>query len=622
MEEKRTKRDLRSDLLLIAALIAWAFFVNRQFRISGLYKDDLYTWSCWGEQSFLQYAFPLDSTRCRFVYWTLSWLELGLIGGHLEWIVPINILLNAGLASFLYYFAKRLSGSRPVAFLVGVLFLGSHFAYYQIGQLLGLMETLGVFFALLQAYFLYRYLSGKSERRDFLLALLVYFLNCFTHERYMVLLPMFFYCLLVRRDKKWQRYLLAAGVFLLVQGIRLLMIGTVSPEGTGGTSLKDTFTLQSAISNFGIEGLYTLGINAGPEHLCGRPWEDTSFRVKVMVLFWNLAMLSYLLISFYQLFLSRRYRKRGAEGMKLIRDLIFFAGFWIGCAAASAVTIRVELRWVYVLYAFQLLTVAYLYGIRQASCHARNQDPEAKHRYRFDNAAPLTLLGLVAFLSLVMQQYYRQFIPKIYLFPDQARYNSLADVTYGTYGREVLGKEIIIVGKSYEMNGFTERTFFKTFDPARNGQGTTVRRVDSIYSIGLIHPHMLVLTEDPAHDAFRDVTKAVRDMKCAVEYGYYRDEWMDQRASLRIMTQDGDKIRFHVTYPGTLRGDEVITVRTEAGEQSFPLSDNEAEFVIEATPWSLNRLSFSTNFIVANAAEKRGTTPLAMLVHFETETED
>ena len=46
MGEKQAKRDLRSDLLLIAALIAWAFFVNRQFRISGLYKDDLYTWSC------------------------------------------------------------------------------------------------------------------------------------------------------------------------------------------------------------------------------------------------------------------------------------------------------------------------------------------------------------------------------------------------------------------------------------------------------------------------------------------------------------------------------------------------------------------------------------------------
>ena len=40
MGEKQKKQDIRSDLLLLAALIAWAFFVNRQFRISGLYKDE------------------------------------------------------------------------------------------------------------------------------------------------------------------------------------------------------------------------------------------------------------------------------------------------------------------------------------------------------------------------------------------------------------------------------------------------------------------------------------------------------------------------------------------------------------------------------------------------------
>ncbi|MFC2717356.1 MAG: hypothetical protein ACFN3C_08145, partial [Stomatobaculum longum] len=90
MGEKQKKQDIRSDLLLLAALIAWAFFVNRQFRISGLYKDDLYTWSCWGEQSFWQYAFPQGSTRCRFVYWAASWLELQLIGHHIDWIVPFN----------------------------------------------------------------------------------------------------------------------------------------------------------------------------------------------------------------------------------------------------------------------------------------------------------------------------------------------------------------------------------------------------------------------------------------------------------------------------------------------------------------------------------------------------
>lgn len=622
MGEKQKRQDIRSDLLLIAALVAWAFFVNRQFRISGLYKDDLYTWSCWGEQSFWQYAFPQGSTRCRFVYWAASWLELELIGNHIEWIVPFNILLNAGLASFLYLFAKRLSGSRAVAFAVGALFLGSHFAYYQIGQLLGLMETMGVFFAILQAFFLYRYLRGREETQSFCLALLFYFLNCFTHERYMVLLPMFFYCLLVRRDKKWHRYIAVVAIFLLMQGIRLVMIGTVSPEGTGGTSLKDTFTLRSAITNFVLEALYSIGVNAGPEHLCGRPWQDTSFRVKVLVLFWNLAMLFYLLISFYQLFLSRRYRKRGREGMRFLRDLVFFLGFWIGAAAASAVTIRVELRWVYVLYAFQLLLVAYLYGIRQASCRARNEDPEATRRYQFDNAVPLALLSAVALLSLVMQQYYRRFIPKIYLFPDQARYNSLADVTYGRYGREVLGKDIVIIGNSYGMSDFTGRTFFKTFDPAHTGQGTRVRHVASVYDIGLVDPGMLVLFEDPLHNAFLDETRAVREMKCAVGYGYYADEWMDQSASLDILLQGSSALRFHVTYPGTLRGGEEITVESGNSVQHFPLTENEEDFTITGVPWALNTFRFSTNFKVADAREQRGSEPLAMLVHFSMDAKE
>ncbi|MFR9308393.1 MAG: hypothetical protein ACLVK6_06265, partial [Lachnospiraceae bacterium] len=77
IRESETRiRELQTDLLLAAALFAWTFFVNRGFRISGLYMDDLYMWSCWGEQSFLEYVFPLNSTRCRFVYWMAAWAEL------------------------------------------------------------------------------------------------------------------------------------------------------------------------------------------------------------------------------------------------------------------------------------------------------------------------------------------------------------------------------------------------------------------------------------------------------------------------------------------------------------------------------------------------------------------
>ena len=62
------KKDYRTDIILIGILFAWTFFVNRKIRMSGYYMDDLYMWSCWGEQSFLEYVFPLGSTRCRFVF--------------------------------------------------------------------------------------------------------------------------------------------------------------------------------------------------------------------------------------------------------------------------------------------------------------------------------------------------------------------------------------------------------------------------------------------------------------------------------------------------------------------------------------------------------------------------
>ena len=127
------KKDYRTDIILIGILFAWTFFVNRKIRMSGYYMDDLYMWSCWGEQSFLEYVFPLGSTRCRFVYWLAAWAELLLIRNHIEWVVPLNLVLNGALAAFLYGFAAKLSRSRIVGFAAGILFVVSRFAYYQTG---------------------------------------------------------------------------------------------------------------------------------------------------------------------------------------------------------------------------------------------------------------------------------------------------------------------------------------------------------------------------------------------------------------------------------------------------------------------------------------------------------
>ena len=130
------------------------------------------------------------------------------------------------------------------------------------------METMGLFFAVFMAFCLYRYLNGKereegkgngTEGRFWYAAVAVYFLNCFTHERYMVLLPMLFFALLVWKEKDGLRWVSPVLAFALMLLLRKAMIGSLSPAGTGGTQVADTITKQGVIVNIVVEFLYLLG---------------------------------------------------------------------------------------------------------------------------------------------------------------------------------------------------------------------------------------------------------------------------------------------------------------------------------------------------------------------------
>ena len=183
------KYEWKDHLIFMGLLFGLAVWVNRGIEIKGLYMDDLYFWSCYGEQSFLQYVFPMGSTRFRFLYYLAAWLEMAVVGNHVSWFVPINILLNGALACYLYGIACRLSGAKAIGFFTGVMFLSSRMAYYQIGQVLGLMETMALWMAAAILWNLYRYINEDHRDSLFLKACLLYFGVCFVHERYMALFP-------------------------------------------------------------------------------------------------------------------------------------------------------------------------------------------------------------------------------------------------------------------------------------------------------------------------------------------------------------------------------------------------------------------------------------------------
>ena len=64
------KYEWKDHVIFMGILLATAVWVNRNIEIKGLYMDDLYFWSCYGEQGFLQYVFPLGSTgSVSFTIW-------------------------------------------------------------------------------------------------------------------------------------------------------------------------------------------------------------------------------------------------------------------------------------------------------------------------------------------------------------------------------------------------------------------------------------------------------------------------------------------------------------------------------------------------------------------------
>ena len=71
MEKKRAgvwQYRWKDEVITAGLLLAFGFMINAGIEISGLFMDDLYLWSCYGEQTFREFVFPLGSTRFRFLY--------------------------------------------------------------------------------------------------------------------------------------------------------------------------------------------------------------------------------------------------------------------------------------------------------------------------------------------------------------------------------------------------------------------------------------------------------------------------------------------------------------------------------------------------------------------------
>ena len=590
-------------LLAFLFLLGSAYWINRQIHIKALYMDDLYLFSFFREQNFFEFSFPIgQAVRFRPVYWAISYIEMALVGADPNRYLHFNIFLNSLLAFFLFFFSLKMTKKRILSLSLGVLFLSAHFAYYQIGQAIGILETLALGFALLTLYFLYRQIDCQERAFGKMLFFshLFFFLLIFTHERYVALLPLFYIPLIFRGKQAevntavgvqnigpkeaeesenakaldgakaaeyakasepalsgiatvGKRYIVveqgesenpntsvnpnasvnpnssvnisanegvnasanvsasaSAGkqnnpeskalkrpkilpFFLpfvqafLFFSIRSLAIGSFVPKGTGGTEVQDGFSLTKALSHAFSQVFYIFGIQAGPDYLAGIPWEEVG-RKHRYVIYASIAVLALsILLALLFAILKGKLKK------EFFGKNILFLGFIALCIGCSSITIRVEMRWVYVSFAAALLYFAYLLG---------------------NTGMPIPTFFALLFVCLRFpaEMKYRESFPRIYFWEDQERMNSLAEQTIGKYGRDyVLGKQVYILENNYKMSKFYGDTFFQVFDPEMSGQGTKIHFIKDFRELPSEANlyNSLVLKEVPEERAYRDITQEV-----------------------------------------------------------------------------------------------------------------
>ena len=550
VEEKREKRQKRQGnifrllffLCSFCLLMLFAFYVNRHIHIKALYMDDLYLFSFFREQDFLTFSFPIgEAVRFRPVYWALSYIEMVFVGNDPNRYWYFNVVLNGLLACFLCYFSWVVSkGKKIVSLSLSLIFLSAHFAYYQIAQALGILETLALGFSLITLYFLYLQLN---EEKHFLRNLV------FSH---IALLPLF-YVPLFFRGRAGEAKILTGGKILplaqafLFYAIRKFAIGSFIPKGTGGTEVTESFKLEEALQNAFTEVYYIFGFQKGPEHLNGIPWENVAENIRKLVyasiVVLGIAVFLCLIFALIRIsktdksigestessigkstesgtgnqsvkttannaandvandatnksvsnFKKEQKRVKPARLRNFIGNNILFLLFIAMCIGSSSVTIRVEMRWVYVSFAASLLYFSYLLGVSRL---------------------PLGTIFCLAFicLRLPVERYYRSYFPQIYFWEDQDRMNSLAEQTIEKYGRDyVLGKQVYILENSYKMSKFYGDTFFQVFDEDFSGHGTKIHFFKDFRELPseANSSNSIVLKEVPEERGYKDITQEV-----------------------------------------------------------------------------------------------------------------
>jgi cbb3-type cytochrome oxidase subunit 3 len=423
----------------------------------------------------------------------------------------INLIFTNIISIVFFLICKKVCKNELVSFFASFFLLISRFSYYNINQVFGLMEALALIMSLLILYFLYEYIN-ENKTNSYYLACLFYFLICYVHERYIILFPLFIYTIIIKKitNKTFGYYdivkkiMIPSLCFILFFLVRFLLFKGRMLDGTGGTDATETFNIKKVIKYIYSQIIYIMGINNGEMYLNGINWESMSNIYKSFGLMIFGLMFLLIIVSGYLLY-TRAEKRRNEYVTNIILYLMFIAL----CILSSSITIRVEMRWIYVSYAATLILFSYLIKILIDVMEKKNKI--------------ILWGGIATFCVFVipLENYYRSNYTHLYYWPVMVASESLYERTYDKYGEVFWNKTLIVYCKEEFMTSENIRDILLPLNKNRYMDNFEVYVINNLTDVNSKYRDrdIVVLKFDSTLCKYTDITDIVKDYRIVQSEG-------------------------------------------------------------------------------------------------------
>lgn len=416
---KKTLVPLYSWLCVLGLFLV-NLLVNGPIRLKSFaYGDDLHYWNLFNNNrtSFINFVFNTIANKFRPVLNGVFFMILTVIGNNTWFFGLLNLILNFSIAIVLFFIFCKLTKSIIASFGLSMAFIFSRFAYYNITQALGLMEAISLLLSVFVLYLAWCYLN-TNKIKYFWLSLEVFILLMLTHERFITLLLLYLIVIIfskINLRKKIWLFIVSTLPVMIILALKIFVLKIRPLDGTAGTDILQTFDISSFFEFFTSGCLYLFGYNAGPLYLNGIPSQAVPRNINILILIGYICL--FLILMCFIVVITNNRKDKLKDNIK---NFVLFFTFIFSTLIAASVTIRLEMRWLYVPFVGFLFLLAYMLGILL--------------RYKKVGTVSLFLFLLWLGMNVRLEVFYRSYYKNIYYWSNQTFGNELYTETIKKYG--------------------------------------------------------------------------------------------------------------------------------------------------------------------------------------------